>query len=130
MDAQTEESRLKLGLPAKSPIWPLRGDRLRSTKVRVPGIHWPYCYRSGAEFGASFAAHIEDYYLYSISYLYEGEKIWSGITPEDARILERKLRETNPSSYLTLCSQFVRHAPTLIPRSVLQEWGIAYTIVH
>lgn len=130
MDAQTEEVRSKLGLPIESPIWPLQGDCLPNTNVSIPGIHWPYCYRSGPAFGASFTAHIEDYYLYSVSYLYESEKIWYAIAPRDRLALEEKLRTTNLSTYTTTCSQFLRHSPTLIPRSTLQEWGIAYTVVH
>lgn len=128
--AQTRETRSRLNLPVKSPIWPLKGDHLCFTKKRVPGIHWPYAYQSGTAFGASFAAHIEDFNLFSISYLYEGEKIWYGIAPQNASALEKNLRATNPSYYQGNCSQFLRHAPTISPKSFLQKWNVSYTIVH
>ncbi|KAL9615859.1 MAG: hypothetical protein Q9160_009202, partial [Pyrenula sp. 1 TL-2023] len=130
IDAETEDARSKLGLPARSPIWPLKGDRLLSTRTRVPGLHYPYYYQSDGGFGATFAEHWEDLYLISVSYLYGGEKIWTVTYSKDAPLLEKRLRATNPSSYPAMCSQFVRHAPTVIPRSVLEAWGIAYTIVH
>jgi len=129
VDARKATSRTRLGLPRESPIWPLKGDRLRDTKAHVPGIHSPYAYQSSKSFDAGFAKHMEDYFAISVSYLYVGEKIWCAIAPNDASRLETMLRATNPSGYESNCSQFLRHAATITPRAVLDSWKISYKIV-
>ena len=129
MDARTPQERARLGLPERSPIWPLKGDRLQDTINRVPGIHWPYTYRSAA-FGASFTNHIEDFRLLSINYLYEGEKIWYAVAQAEAGNLETRLKATNPSYYRHACSQFLRHAPTTVPSKAYEKWDIKYHIAR
>jgi len=129
IDARNVTSRTRLGLPRESPIWPLKGDRLRDTKAHVPGIHSPYAYQSSNSFGAGFAKHMEDYFAISVSYLYIGEKIWCAIAPNDTSRLETMLKATNPSGYESNCSQFLRHAATITPRAVLDSWEISYKIV-
>jgi hypothetical protein len=60
------KDRESLGL-STSPVWPLQGDRLPETRMRIPGIHWSYAYESYDSFGAPFAMHREDRDLHSIN---------------------------------------------------------------
>jgi len=131
VDAREPATRAKLGLPNKSPIWPLKGDRLPETKKRIPGIHWPFSYQAGPTFGAPFAIHQEDHRLHSINYLYTGQpKVWVIIAPGHAQRLEEKLRATNGSYYKTICEQFVLHSATYVLRSTLDAWGISFQIIR
>lgn len=123
------KDRESLGL-FTSPVWPLEGDRLRETRMRIPGIHWPYAYESYDSFGAPFAMHREDGDLHSINYLYEGDKYWVAVPRSQAELLEQKSKETNGSYYLSDCAQFLRQSATYFPTSILDEWNISYKVVH
>ena len=129
IDVRTPKARGSLGL-SKSPIWPLKGDRLSETRMRIPGLHWPYAYEAGETFGASFAMHREDGDLLSINYLYEGDKYWIVIPGNQANSLEGKSIQTNKSRYMSHCAQFLRHSATYYPTSILDDWGISYKIIH
>ena len=126
--ARTESERNPLGLPA-SPIWPLAGDNLNQTRVRIPGIHWPYAYEANYSFGAIFAMHQEDWDLYSINYLYKGSKVWIVIPPYAADFLEQKFRE-NSKERLSNCAQFIRHNASYVPLEVLDRWKVPYKITR
>jgi JmjC domain, hydroxylase len=132
IDVRTEALRTRIGLPTKSQIWPLKGNRLVSTKTRIPGIHWPYAYQSGRAFGSPFTMHTEDYWLISVNFLYPGKsgKVWVVVAPEHVGYLEQKLKATNASYYTANCSQFLRHFSTYIPLTVLEEWNIKYSLVY
>ena len=124
MDAEKPDDRESFGLPM-SPIWPLKGDHLPRTIDHIPGIHGPFVYEALRGF-APFAMHVENADLYSVNYLWDGEKHWT-VIPEDSRgALEAKSRETNNSYYSGKCAQFLQHSATYYPSSILQDWGISY----
>ena len=127
--AQTEAKRNGLGLPEKSPICPLAGNKLSGTKGIVPGIHWPYAYMSGSPFGAVFSMHKEDYDLHSVSYLHRGVKYWFIIPSSAVLDLEAKFRESMQQD-LSTCAQFFRETGTYVPSFVLKEWCIPFKIVR
>lgn len=74
--------------------------------------------------------HREDGDLYSINYLYEGDKYWVAIPQSHAELFERKSRETNGGYYRTECAQFLRHSATYFPTSALDEWNVPYKVAH
>lgn len=127
LDARQEDQRRRIGLPPKSPIFPLEGNRLSETRTSIPGIHAPYAYVSGRAFGAPFAMHVEDCCLSSVNYLYAGEKIWYVLEPEHGKILEERLAASNMRKK---CSQFLRHSARYITQSSLDDWGISYKVVR
>jgi len=129
IDVRRPKDRKSLGLPT-SPVWHLKGDRLLETRTRIPGIHWPYAYESSGSFGAPFAMHVEDGYLWSVNYLYVGDKYWVAIPRSHFEAFEQKARETNGSYYLTDCAQFLRHSATYFPTSILGEWNVPYKVAH
>jgi len=131
IDVREGASRVRLGLPMESPIWPLKGDRLIKTKKRIAGLHWPFVYQAGPAFGAPFAIHREDHRLHSINYLYTGQpKVWVVIPPKHAQHLEDKLRATNGPYYQTSCEQFIRHSATYLLRSTLDAWDISFKVIR
>ena len=71
LPARTSEDRRQLGLPADSPIWPLKDNQLDRSKFRVPGLHDPYGYVSGDD-GSLFVLHKEDGNLPSLNILHRG----------------------------------------------------------
>ena len=68
INAQTEREREVFSI-STSPIWPLEGDRLCETNVKIPGLHWPFFYEAFDPFGAPFAMHREIGDLLLINYL-------------------------------------------------------------
>ena len=128
ISARTEIERNQFGLPS-SPIWPLAGDNLGRTRARVAGLHWPYVYKANS-FGAAFGMHQEDWYLYSINYLYKGTKIWIVIPPSAADLFERRFRENYTNERINKCAQFIRHSGSYIPLEVLDRWKVPYKIVQ
>ncbi|KAL8869750.1 MAG: hypothetical protein Q9198_007807, partial [Flavoplaca austrocitrina] len=72
IDASTGQARASIGLPRKSPISPIQGDKLSETKGTVAGIHTPYAYIFDTQFGAPFALHVGDYSLMAVNHLYRG----------------------------------------------------------
>ena len=126
--AETPQQRAATWLPEESMIWPLKGNMLSETKFSIPGLHWPYAYESGSEFGASFQDHVEHLGLYSISHLHAGRKLWRIVTPSAADAFVTNLKETN-SEIFWECEQCVRHAGIFVPLSTLEEWGIPFTIL-
>ena len=126
MNIKTAKSRVDLGLPPTSPIYPLKGNKLSRTKVTVPGIHSPYAY----EGVAVFALYREDWDLYSANYLHLGQKFWIVAKPEYATDLENKCVRDDRRCSTAKCAQFLRHAPTFIPPEILDDWGISYKTIH
>ncbi|KAK5212205.1 hypothetical protein LTR41_002447 [Exophiala xenobiotica] len=118
MPARTVEDRLKLGLPAQSPIWPLKGNEMRRTKCSIPGLHWPFAYRSGMH-GSVCSLHEEYKNLISLNCLYYGRKLWQVIAPGDSHLIENEVKRWK-------CSQKVRHAARYIPRSALKALGASF----
>ena len=128
ISARTEVERSQFGLPS-SPIWPLAGDNLGRTRARVAGLHWPYVYNANS-FGAAFAMHQEDWYLYSINYLYKGSKIWIVIPPSAADLFERKFRENYTNERISKCAQFIRQSGSYMLLEVLDRWEVPYKIIQ
>ncbi|KAJ9493294.1 hypothetical protein H2202_011248 [Exophiala xenobiotica] len=119
LSAQTAEARRQLGLPAESPIWPLKGNMLDRTKYRVPGLHWPYGYVSGDD-GSLFVIHREDGKLPSLNVLHYGrEKLWYVVARKDGYLVENEVKRGK-------CEQKVRHASRWIPRSKLRAMGASF----
>ncbi|KAK5461849.1 hypothetical protein LTR55_011903, partial [Exophiala xenobiotica] len=119
LPAQTAEARRQLGLPAESPIWPLKSNMLDCTKYRVPGLHWPYGYVSGDD-GSLFVIHREDGKLPSLNVLHYGrEKLWYVVARKDGYLVENEVKRGK-------CEQKVRHASRWIPRSKLRAIGASF----
>ncbi|KAK5399905.1 hypothetical protein LTR06_011452 [Exophiala xenobiotica] len=119
LSAQTAEARRQLGLPAESPIWPLKGNMLDRTKYRVPRLHWPYGYVSGDD-GSLFVIHREDGKLPSLNMLHYGrEKLWYVVARKDGHLVENEVKRGK-------CEQKVRHASRWIPRLKLKAMGASF----
>ncbi len=129
IDVRTTTARESLGLP-NSPIWPLKGNRLSETKMRIPGIHWPYAYQADDVFEAPFVMHCENEGLLSINYLHEEDKYWVAMPPKHANLLEEKFKGTNSPYHRSDCAQFLRHSATYFPTSTLDKWKIFFKVVH
>lgn len=129
MDAENHEDREELGLPLKSPIWPLRGNQLTRTKERIPGIHGPFAYIAPGSDKAIFAMHKDDVCTHAVNVLYEGYKYWKVIPSIHGNLLVNKSKETELSSYLSNCDQVLRHEPIYYTTSNLDDWKIGYRIV-
>ncbi|VUC25055.1 unnamed protein product [Clonostachys rosea] len=127
IEVKQPKQRRDMGLPARSPIHPLAGNRLTLTKQLLPGIHTPFCYESSHAPGAPFLMHLEDYDLTSVNILYQGRKIWVCIYPSARASFEARVRETYPD--IGRCSQFIRHACLYFPTALLDEWNIPYAVV-
>ena len=127
LDAHLPELRARVGLPQTSSIWPLVGNRLDDTKDVVPGLHYPFAYKSHQTFGAPFACHIEDFHLISLNSLYWGRKVWIIVEPQDQTRLEDQLKGDVHPVYQ--CTQKVRHSCVYIPQRKLKEWGIRYHVI-
>lgn len=121
--AWTAEQRQEAGVPERSPIYPLKGDKLDETKAIIPGIHTPYVYESGPYFGASFQIHAEDFRLVSLNHLYKGRKIWIVVPSTAVDIAEEALGRKDK------CSQFMRHRAEFVFPQKLDKLGIPYRIV-
>lgn len=91
IDARSSGSRVKIGLPEKSFIWPFRDNRLDHTRCWIPGVHWPYAYVAGKTSGAPFCCHKEDAGLVSVNILYHDDKFWNCVAAKHARLLEEEL---------------------------------------
>jgi jumonji domain-containing protein 2 len=121
--AWTSKQRQLAGVPARSPIHPLKGDKLDHTKAIIPGIHTPYVYESAAFFGATFQIHAEDYRLASLNHLYKGRKIWITIPSTAVDVAEEALGRKKK------CSQFMRHRAEFFFPDKLDRMGVPYRIV-
>ena len=121
--AWTPEQRLAAGVPAESPIYPLKGDQLDYTKAVIPGIHTPYVYESGPAFGATFQIHAEDYRLLSLNHLYRGRKVWIIVPSADVDLAEEKLERKGK------CSQFMRHRAEFLFPDKLNRLGVPYRTI-
>ena len=120
--------RAAAGLPDTCIIWPRQGDRLPCTKYKIPGLHSPFCYESADKFGAIFACHLEDFYLYSLNHLHVGRKVWKVISPAHTEVFERMLKSSD-KSIATDCAQFLRHASIYFQRGNLNKWDIPFTLI-
>jgi len=70
----------------------------------IIGVKTPYLYVGS--FGTSFAFHVEDFNLYSISYLHKGDpKTWYVIPPKDGEKLEKLAQRTMTKS----CARAIKH---------------------
>ncbi|KAH6609257.1 transcription factor jumonji [Trichoderma cornu-damae] len=121
--AWTAKQRREAGVPERSPIHPLAGDKLDKTKAIIPGIHTPYVYESAQHFGATFQLHAEDFRLSSLNHLYKGRKIWIVVPATAVDIAEAALNRKGK------CSQFMRHRAEFFFPEKLQKMGIPYRIV-
>ncbi|KAL6904620.1 JmjC domain, hydroxylase domain-containing protein [Trichoderma evansii] len=121
--AWTPKQRREAGVPERSPIHPLAGDKLDKTKAIIPGIHTPYVYESAQHFGATFQLHAEDFRLSSLNHLYKGRKIWIVVPTTAVDITEEALNRKGK------CSQFMRHRAEFFFPEKLQKMGIPYRIV-
>ncbi|SCO79230.1 related to transcription factor jumonji [Fusarium oxysporum] len=121
--AWTPEQRLEAGVPERSPIYPLKGDKLDNTKAIIPGIHTPYVYESGPHFGASFQIHAEDFRLVSLNHLYKGRKIWIVVPSTAVDVAEEALGRKDK------CSQFMRHRAEFFFPQKLEKLGIPFRII-
>ncbi|KAL7939532.1 JmjC domain, hydroxylase domain-containing protein [Trichoderma chlorosporum] len=121
--AWTAKQRREAGVPERSPIHPLAGDKLDKTKAIIPGIHTPYVYESAQHFGATFQLHAEDFRLSSLNHLYKGRKIWIVVPATAVDIAEEALNRRGR------CSQFMRHRAEFFFPEKLQKMGIPYRIV-
>ncbi|KYK54628.1 Lysine-specific demethylase 4B [Drechmeria coniospora] len=121
--AWTAEQRRAAGIPERSPIHPLKGDKLDWTKAIIPGIHTPYVYESGSHFGATFQIHAEDFRLASLNHLYKGRKIWIVVPATAVDVAEKALGRGQG------CSQFMRHRAEFVFPDKLDKLGIPYRLV-
>ncbi|KAL7817337.1 JmjC domain, hydroxylase domain-containing protein [Trichoderma gracile] len=121
--AWTAKQRLEAGVPERSPIHPLAGDKLDHTKAVIPGVHTPYVYESANHFGATFQLHAEDFRLSSLNHLYKGRKIWVVVPSTAVDLAEEALNRKGR------CSQFMRHRAEFFFPDKLQKMGIPYRIV-
>lgn len=121
--AWTASQRREAGVPERSPIHPLAGDKLDKTKAIIPGIHTPYVYESAQHFGATFQLHAEDFRLSSLNHLYKGRKIWIVVPATAVDVAEEALNRKDK------CSQFMRHRAEFFFPEKLQKMGIPYRIV-
>lgn len=121
--AWTPDQRRAAGVPERSPIHPLKGDKLDHTRAIIPGIHTPYVYESGPHFGASFQIHAEDFRLVSLNHLYKGRKIWIVVPSTAVDVAEEALGRKRG------CSQFMRHRAEFFFPQKLDKLGIPYRIV-
>lgn len=121
--AWTARQRLEAGVPERSPIHPLKGDKLDGTRAIIPGIHTPYVYESGPHFGATFQIHAEDFRLASLNHLYRGRKIWVVVPATAVDTAERALGRGQG------CSQFMRHRAEFFFPDKLEKLGIPYHLV-
>ncbi|KAM0516265.1 hypothetical protein ACHAPE_005411 [Trichoderma viride] len=121
--AWTAKQRREAGVPERSPIHPLAGDKLDKTKAIIPGIHTPYVYESAQHFGATFQLHAEDFRLSSLNHLYKGRKIWIVVPATAVDVAEEALNRRGK------CSQFMRHRAEFFFPEKLQKMGIPHRIV-
>ncbi|VUC35979.1 unnamed protein product [Clonostachys rosea] len=121
--AWSVEQRLAAGVPGKSPLHPLKGDKLDLTKAIIPGIHTPYVYESGPAFGATFQLHAEDFRLSSLNHLYRGRKIWIIIPSAAVGLAEEQLGRNES------CSQFMRHRAEFVFPEKLNRLGIPFRLI-
>ncbi|KND91144.1 Lysine-specific demethylase 4D [Tolypocladium ophioglossoides CBS 100239] len=121
--AWTAAQRRLAGVPERSPIYPLEGDKLNDTKAIIPGIHTPYVYESGPHFGATFQMHAEDFRLASLNHLYMGRKIWIVVPATAVDVAEKALGRGEG------CSQFMRHRAEFFFPDKLDKLGIPYRLV-
>jgi jumonji domain-containing protein 2 len=121
--AWTKTQRRLAGVAERSPIYPLKGDKLDKTKAIIPGIHTPYVYESASPFGATFQIHAEDFRLASLNHLYKGRKIWIVVPATDVDVAEKALGRGSG------CSQFMRHRAEFFFPDKLDKLGIPYRLV-
>ncbi|KAH7155399.1 JmjC domain, hydroxylase-domain-containing protein, partial [Dactylonectria estremocensis] len=121
--AWTPDQRRAAGVPERSPIHPLKGDKLDQTRAIIPGIHTPYVYESGPHFGASFQIHAEDFRLVSLNHLYKGRKIWIVVPSTAVDVAEKALGRKDR------CSQFMRHRAEFFFPQKLEKLGIPFRII-
>lgn len=121
--AWNAEQRKAAGVPERSPLYPLKGDKLDRTRAIIPGIHTPYVYESGPAFGATFQIHAEDFRLSSLNHLYKGRKIWIVIPSSAVDLAEEKLERRGK------CSQFMRHRAEFVFPTKLERLAIPYRVI-
>ena len=127
IDIKTLKQRSKARLPPNYLVWPNLGDQLVSLP-ETAGLHFPFAYVAGDEFGAIFNCHREDFDLHSINFLYTGRKSWIVISPSHCIALEEKFRATQ-DYFPSPCSQPIRHNQVSFTREQLEEWNIPYNVV-
>ncbi|KAK5263021.1 hypothetical protein LTR96_011536 [Exophiala xenobiotica] len=117
--AWAPEDRQQLGLPAESPIWPLKDNLLDRTKYSVDGLHRPYGYLSGKD-GSLFTMHREDANLISLNALHSGtEKLWYAVARKHGYLVEDAVKAGR-------CAQKVRHRSCWIPQVKLKAMGASF----
>lgn len=92
------------------------GDTIHKKK-EMKGVNKSFLYFGSA--GTSFAWHTEDYDMFSISYLHDGQpKTWYSVPQYEAKKLERLQRT------IFKCPQYLRHKSTIINPHRLRLNGI------
>lgn len=126
------QKREEIGLPARPFVH--CGERLQKTAINdVPGIHTAYAYLSEVG-GSATPMHVEDGLLGSANVVLAGyPKLWLLVSPQHRTAFEQRvaadagLRDsaaTHPE-----CSQAVRHCSLLLSPTLLERWGIPFSIV-
>jgi hypothetical protein len=97
-------------------------------------VHTLFLYVSGSHYGAPFTLHVEDHYLYSLSYLHRGaSKFWIVVLPAAAGRLQAFMERYAPLRKRAgggRCSQFMRHVSQWVSLGALKAWSIPYTLVE
>lgn len=117
-----QRRRSSLGLP---PTALVTNDRMRATPKHIQGLH-----SSAIQLNLhpSFdLCHKEEVDLQSTSLLWGGAPVvWVVISPMHSAKFEARLVEHLHIS--SQCSQFVRHHQLIVPPSLLDAWGIEFSI--
>ncbi|XP_034231373.1 uncharacterized protein LOC117639629 [Thrips palmi] len=101
---------------------------LRLLPNHYPGITLPFLYYGNTH--SFFAAHIEDFSLYSWNVLHYGApKIWLVIPPKYVRKLHNCLVQCTQSLAHSTCSNLLGHKYYVITPQWLQEYGIPFNVV-
>ena len=95
---------------------------LRFVEYAIPGVNAPMLY-----FGMLFSMfcwHVEDCYMYSVSYLHEGaNKTWYGVSPRDADAFDEVFSSAFPQA-MEKDPQLLLRKAAMLPPSILESQGV------
>ena len=96
---------------------------LRFVEYSIPGVNTPMLY-----FGMLFSMfcwHVEDNYMYSISYLHEGApKTWYGVSPAHASGFDRVFNTSGFAAEVEADPQLIFKKSAMLPPSLLLDEGV------
>ncbi|KAI6356770.1 hypothetical protein MCOR25_007865 [Pyricularia grisea] len=120
---ETPQDRQRAGVPERSVIWPLAGNRL-DEYAPIPGLCYPYKYEGTAL--APFTWHVEDVGLLSLNHLFQGVKVWFCIPGPDRLAAEEVFRSAPMTATAAIPhhEQFMRHNATLDGHAALRRAGV------